>query len=297
MRTDAWRDADHRMSGLQLPQAAADAEAHPALRALAVSQTTTYRWTLAEDLAGFADAGIAGIGLYRPKLEEVEEDAAIDLIRGSGLTVSSLSWAGGFTGSDGTTQAEALFDAGEAVRFAASVGAGTVALVSGGNGSHITKHARRLAVDAIRRLADNAGELDVRLAIHPLPSAASSAQSVFTTLDQIVEAVAAAGRPNVGLVFDLFQFSRERDLLARIPDVAPHVHVVRLSDRRARADRWRLGDGTFAAGAVVQTFLDAGYDGPFEFDLWHDAAGQDGYEDLLAACRLRFENFLAEAQA
>jgi sugar phosphate isomerase/epimerase len=299
VRTDAWRDADPRMSGLQLPQSAADTEGRSALRSLAVSQTTTYRWTLAEDLAGFAEAGIAGIGLYRPKVEEVEEDAAIDLIRASGLTVSSLSWAGGFTGSDGTTQAEALFDAGEAVRLAAAVGAGTVALVSGGSGGHITKHARRLAVDAFRRLGDEAGEMDVRLAIHPLSPAACSGQSVLTTLGQALEAVSATGCENVGLVFDLFQFSREPDLLARIPSVAPHVHVVRLSDRRARADRWRLGDGAFAAGAVVQAFLDAGYDGPFEFDLWHDAtaAGHGGYEDLLAACRLRFESFLAEAHA
>lgn len=292
MRTDARPDGDLRISGLRLPEGTATGGGLAAARSLSVVQTTSYRWTLAEDLAGFARAGIGGIGLYRPKVEEFDEETAIDMIRASGLAVSSLSWVGGFTGSDGASQAESLYDAGEVVRFAAAIGAGTLGVVSGGSGNHIVKHARRLLVDALGKLCDDAAEVDVRLALHPLSAAASGGQSIVTTLEQTVEAVEAADRPNLGFVFDLAQLGREPDLVRRIPQVAPYVHVVRLSDRRPRSDRRRPGAGPVPVSAVVQAFVEAGYTGPFEFDLWADgAAGTADYDALLAGCRSRFEGF------
>lgn len=295
MRTDAPHDGDLRMSGLQLPDDAAAGGGLTAARSLAVNQTSTYRWTLAEDLAGFVRAGIAGIGLYRPKVEEVEEEEAIDMIRASGLSVASLSWVGGFTGSDGARQDEALYDAAEAVRFAAAVGAGTVGVVSGGSGHHIVKHARRLLTDALARLCDKAGGADVRLALHPLPAAASG-QSILRTLDETLDVIEATNRPNLGFVFDLAQLGREAGLARRIPQLAPYVHVVRLSDRRPRADRRRFCESPLPAAATVQAFVDAGYDGPFEFDLWTESeAAPADYDALLAACRARFESFTAVA--
>lgn len=292
MRTDASRDGDLRMSGLRLPEdAAAGANLTPA-RSLAVNQTASYRWTLAEDLAGFARAGIAGIGLYRPKVEEVEEEEAIEMIRSSGLAVSSLSWVGGFTGSDGAKQEEALYDATEAIRFAAAVGAGTVGVISGGSGHHIVKHARRLLVDALKRLCDRAADIDMRLALHPLAAASASGQSILRTLDETLDVVEATRRPNLGFVFDLAQLGREADLTTRISQVASYVHVVRLSDRPLRATRCRLFGGPLPMAATVRAFVEAGYDGPFEFDLWTGSeAGVTDYDDVLSACRSRFESF------
>jgi sugar phosphate isomerase/epimerase len=293
VRTNASRDGDLRISGLQLPDDAATGGGSTAAKSLAVNQTATYRWTLGEDLAGLSRAGIAGIGLYRPKVEEVEEEEAIDMIRSSGLAVSSLSWVGGFTGSDGAKQDEALYDAAEAVRFAAAVGAGTVGVISGGSGNHILKHARRLLIDALKRLCDQAGEVDVRLALHPMSGAISSGQSILRALDETLDVVEAARRPNLGFVFDLAELSREAELMGRISQVASYVHLVRLSDRRPRTDRRRFWDGPLPVAGTVQAFVDAGYDGPFEFDFSAEsnAEGAD-YDGLLAACRSRFESFV-----
>lgn len=292
MRTDASRDGDLRLSGLQLPEDAAAGGGLTAPRSLAVNQTASYRWTLAEDLAGFARAGISGIGLYRPKVEEVEEEEAVEMIRASGLAVSSLSWVGGFTGSDGAKQEEALYDATEAVRFAAAVGAGTVGVISGGSGHHIVKHARRLLIDALKRLCDRAADADVRLSLHPLSAASSSGQSILRTLDETLDIVEATRRQNLGLVFDLAQLGREADLTARISQVATYVHVVRLSDRRLRVPGRKLCDGPLPVAATVQAFVEAGYDGPFEFDLWTESgAGAVDYHAVLAAFRSRFASF------
>lgn len=285
------------MSGLQLPEGTA-AGSGPATKSLAVSQTTTYGWSLAEDLDGFARAGIGGIGLYRPKLEEADEETAVEAIRDSGLSVSSLSWVGGFTGSDGARQVESLYDAFEAIRFAAQVAAGTVCVVSGGAGHHIATHARRLLLDALRQLSDEAAELGVRLALHPLADAASRHQSFVTTTRHAADLVSAVDRPNVGVVLDLFSLSVEPDTADEIFELAPLVHVVKLSDRRhrpGRADRRRqIGDGSLPIASVVRSLVAAGYAGPFEIDLG-PTDGRDDYDRLLMTCRQRFEGLAAAA--
>jgi sugar phosphate isomerase/epimerase len=281
------------MSGLQLPEATAPAGALDATRSLAVSQTTTYRWSLADDLLRYLRAGIGGIGLYRPKLEEVEEDFAIDAIRSSGLNVTSLSWVGGFTGSDGRKHDEALFDASEAVRLAAAVGAGTVAVCAGGSGQHIESHARRLLNDALLPLCDLAEEVGVRIALHPFSNRVAKSRSVISTLQETLDAIRIADRPNLGMIFDFTELAAEPNLAERVGEIASLVHVIRLTDRRPRSDRRRHFAGRIAAAApVINAFVDAGYAGPLEFDLWSDDQGSAAtYDELLSECRFQFEAF------
>jgi sugar phosphate isomerase/epimerase len=91
---------------------------------LSMNEMTTYRWSFEEDVAQYLDAGIPGIGVWRQKLSDFGEDKGIELLADSGLQVSNLLWAGGFTGSDGRTQRESIDDAEEAVRLAAQMRAG-----------------------------------------------------------------------------------------------------------------------------------------------------------------------------
>ncbi len=296
MPEHACQETDFRISGLQLP----DDETTGTLltdRRLAVCQTTTYRWPLAEDLNRYARNGIGGIGLYRPKLEELDEEDAIELVRSSSMPISSLSWIGGFTGCDGSRQCDALFDAAETTRIAAAVGAGTVAVVSGGVGNHIRKHARRLLNDSLELACDQAADFDVRLSLHPLTGPRSRTRSVLTNLDDTLDMIAAVDRPNLGLLFDLAELGGEADLLQRIPEIVSHVHVVRLTDRRNRAGAGRSpGEGSPSAAAIARAFVEAGYEGPFEFDLWSDVdRPASDYENLLVAIRSRFEAFGLDA--
>jgi sugar phosphate isomerase/epimerase len=295
VQTQACDDGEFRISGLQLPGVAVPNASTSESERFSVMQTTTYRWSLAEDLTGFAEARVGGIALYRPKLEEMDEDAAIDAVRSSGLAVSSLSWVGGFTGSDGRKLSEALFDAREAVRFAAAVGAGTIAAFSGSAGAHIDRHARRLLNDGLTALCDFAADADVRVAIHPFAKRGCRGRSVVGSLDEAVDAVLAAERPNLGLVLDLEELHDELDLLSRAGDLVPLVHVVRISDRRHRHDRRRhFLDRVARTNAIVAALCDAGYDGPVEFDFWTgDDRATCEYVNLLGECRSRFEAIMA----
>ena len=71
------------------------------MNTLAISQLSTLRWAFEEDVHAYAGRGFDGIGIYRPKLEDFGIERAVDLLAESELEVTSLSWAGGFTGSDG----------------------------------------------------------------------------------------------------------------------------------------------------------------------------------------------------
>lgn len=289
VRTQAVRDDDLRMSGLRLPDENSAKDVSLSSCSLSVCQTATYRWSLTEDLAQYAEMGIGSIGLYRPKVEEFEEELAVDLIRSAGLNVSSLSWVGGFTGSDGSTLEEAVFDAVEALRFAAAVKAGTTLVVSGGSGRHISKHARRLLMDGLRRLCDEAEVLEQRLALHPFASGNSRQRSILATLEETVDALVEVDRKNLGLVFDVHELRGELGLLPLVPQVIPYVHCVRISERSCRSDRGaRHRDCSI--GELMSAFIANGYTGSFEFCLPPNMELElDEYPAYLSECRSRFE--------
>ena len=298
MPQSACRDDGFRISGLQLPDDVATEE-RTATRSLSVCQTTTYRWSLADDLSRYEGAGIGAVGLYRPKLEEWDEEAAIDLIRSSGLSVSSLSWIGGFTGCDGSRQADSIFDANEAVQFAAAVAANTVAVVGGNVGRHIANHARRLLVSSLKDVCGFAEDLDVRLSLHPLSMSRPRGHAVLKDVDDALDLIAAVGCTNLGLVLDIAELTREGGLSGRLDEVVPHVHVVRISDRRGRTGGTRSGGECQASVTeAVNRVFDAGFEGPFEFDFWsEEERSADDYHALLVSIRSRFEAFGLEFSA
>ncbi len=47
---------------------------------LSMNEMTTYRWSLAQDVENYREAGYSGIGVWRHKLIDDEEDRAVDLL-------------------------------------------------------------------------------------------------------------------------------------------------------------------------------------------------------------------------
>ena len=78
---------------------------------VAISQLTTARWELSQEVACFAEHGFESISIWRSKLSDIGIRSAVTCLRDAGLRASSLQWAGGFTGSDGRSFAESVADA------------------------------------------------------------------------------------------------------------------------------------------------------------------------------------------
>lgn len=267
-------------------------DASPAAR-FALSEVTTYHWSLQEDVVAYCEAGLGAIGIWRTKLEDFGEERGVDLVQESGLEVSSLAWAGGFTGSAGYSFDEAVIDARQALQVAANLGADCLIVSGGGRGHHTARHARRVVIDGLAMLADEAAELGVQLAVQPMHRSFYRDWTFLASIDQTLDLLAACDHPSVRMAFDLFALWQEPLLFNRIDEIAGQVGVVKLSDwrepLRSEYDRCLPGEGMIPLNDVTRAFLNAGYRGMFEIEVWSDAVWESDYGDVLRDCRRRFD--------
>ncbi len=162
---------------------------------LSMNETTTFRWSFEEDVAQYAAAGIPAIGVWRQKLSDCGSSKARDLLHQSGLKVSHLFWAGGFTGSDGRSYQESIEDAAEALRTAAELDCRTLVVYSGPRAGHTSSHARRLVAGALAQLAAEAGEWGVTLAVEPMHPGCADQWTFLTTLDDTLALLESRSQP------------------------------------------------------------------------------------------------------
>lgn len=260
---------------------------------LALNEITTLRASLLDDVTACRDLGIAGIGLWRRKISDFGDERTVELLRDSGLHVTSMSWAGGFTGSFGLTFDEAVDDAHAALQLARNLNADCLVIVSGTRNHHTANYARRLVVDGLRQLADDAAEAGIALALQPVHCIFQEDWSFVTSLEEALELVSACRHSAVKLALDVYHMAEEPDLLARLPQLVPHLAVVQLSDGEfppaGQYDRRHLGDGDIPITGITQTLVASGYKGFFELTLWSRELWKTECSRVVSECRERFE--------
>lgn len=259
---------------------------------LSMNEITTFRWSLEEDVENYQEAGYSGIGVWRCKVADGDENQTIDLLNASGLKVTHLSWAGGFTGSDGRSAAESIVDALEALRLAAAMQAGCLVIYAGGRNNHTFRHAGRLLRSAIDELLPLAEAAEVPLAIEPMHSACAKDWTFLTDLPSVMELIEEYSSPCLKIAYDTYHFpihGRHRDVLGRI---APHIGIVHLGDRRqsptADQERCPLGQGRLPLGDVISTLQEAGYTGAYDVKLLGSELEAYDYWTILEQSQLTF---------
>jgi sugar phosphate isomerase/epimerase len=256
---------------------------------ISLSQLTTLRWTLLEEVLQLKASNYDGIGLWRPKIADLGEDLSAEVIRDTGLGVSSLSFVGGFTGVNGLSYEDAIADARDAITDAELLGAENVIVVSGTRNGHTIRHSRRLLVDALSRLADFAGLRGVRLCVLPMHPFFAASWTYLNTLDETLELLGRVNHPHVGLAFDTYQLCQEPRLVDRIPDLAAVTGVVQISDGRtppqSDAERCVPGEGVIPLGEIVRAFHRSGFDGYYDVQVWSNEKWSGDYQSAAAQCR------------
>lgn len=259
---------------------------------LSMNEMTTYRWSFEQDVAHYAAAGIRGIGVWREKLADFGEDKGIELLTDSGLEVSNLLWAGGFTGSDGRTLEESIHDGLEAVRLAANLRAGCLVIYSGARGGHTHNHARRLVNEALRKLLPAAAEQQVTLAIEPMHTGCATEWTFLTSIDDALSLIDAFDSPWLKLAFDTYHFGQQAGILEQLPALAERIAVVHLGDckspPRLEQNRTRLGDGKIPLKEIFATLSSAGYDGYYDVELMGEEIEISDYRDLIEQSKTAF---------
>ena len=241
------------------------------MRQISVSQFTTYHWTFEEDLLRYQTLGYDSIGIWRRKIDDFGHRNAIDMLYDSSLTVSSLNWAGGFTGSDGRSYIDAIDDAVDAISLASKLNAETLIVHPGARNNHTNTHAFRLLESALAQLTPVAEDYGVKLSIELIPGFVESPWTFVHSFSQIDQLLNSFASEQLGLVLDLYHAGLKQPTLDRLEQFADRINLVQLSDRIDSAiveeNRLLPGQGSVDLAAWI-TKLDAlDYTGPIELEV------------------------------
>jgi sugar phosphate isomerase/epimerase len=264
---------------------------------ISMNELTTFRWSFDEDVLHYQHVGFQSIGLWRRKLADFGEERAVELLAESQLQVSSLFFAGGFTGGDGRSFAESIDDAAAALRLAAELGAGCLTLFTGGRNNHTYRHSERLLRTALDELLPLAEMFDVPLALKPKHAACAGQWTFFTDLNATLAFVEQYDSPLLKIIYDTYQFPyahRSPDLLA---DLVPYLALVHVADGNGQhtidEEQCPLGDGTIRLEDAITALLEAGYDGDFEVKLSGPEIEPARYHEILQRSQQSMSNFLS----
>jgi sugar phosphate isomerase/epimerase len=264
-----------------------------------MNETTTFRWSFEEDVAHYSAAGIPALGVWRQKLSDCGQAKALKLLKESGLKVSHLSWAGGFTGSDGRSYRESVEDAQDALHAAAAIGTDTLIVYSGARAFHTYNHARRLLQDALQKLSPEAADLGVYLALEAMHPGCAADWTFLNTIDDLMGVIHAVANPQIKIVLDTYHLGLNPDLLGRIDEIAPYIAIVQLGDARqppnGEQNRCRLGQGIIPLRQIVAALKTAGYDGYYDVELLGEELETTEYNSLLDHAKQAFTELLGEA--
>jgi sugar phosphate isomerase/epimerase len=254
---------------------------------LAISQITTYRQSFVEDVVGCRIAGCDRIGIWRRKLEDFGMERSLEVLRDHSLTVSSLSWGGGFTGANHFSFDEALDDTRTAIYQAASLRAHALTIVSGGRAGHIDSHARRLLMDGLAATVEIAAEHGITLALQPMAREYAREWTFLESLEEALGIVRSFDHPFLGLAVGTCHVWQQPGAEELLESAAPWVATVQLSDwtHERGDDRRRLpGEGQIPLSLYVTALQRGGYEGDFEIDVWSAELWKDSADTWLNGC-------------
>jgi sugar phosphate isomerase/epimerase len=266
------------------------------LNRLAVCELSTFRWSFEEDILHYASQGFGGVGIWRYKLHEYGEAKAVELMRECKMKVSSLHWAGGFTGSDGRSYQESLMDGLDAVDVAAEVGANCLVVLVGGRAGHTKPHARRLAKGALKELAEAALAKNVQLAVEPMHAGCAERWTMLTELPMTLDLISEVDCSNIGVVLDAYHLAHDPNILNWIPSILPLVRLVQLGDAKSapvlEQNRCSLGEGNLPLCELVQVLEANHYSGFYEIEVLGEQVEHIGYEKLLDQAKNAWKSWI-----
>lgn len=279
-----------------------------------VSEITTFHQTYEEDLATYAEAGVAGVGVWEFKLSEGDDADAVAKLKNSGLKATTcipgtLSvWPVPFPGP--TDPKERTKELCAAIERFAPFEPAVILCLTGHPGDTEPGEAQRILVDGMRTAAKVAAEHGLTLGLEPLHREVYGHWSTIGDIRGTIELMDEIGEPNVKLLYDVYHLWDTDDVLedtVRYGDrIVRSVHICDWRDpTRNDFDRALPGDGVMdlpalfgalEAGGVVdwfdlEIFSDDGTftDQDFEDSLWkQDPAdvirrGREGFERAWAA--------------
>jgi sugar phosphate isomerase/epimerase len=266
--------------------------------------STAFHWDLPELVHEMCQSGLNSLGMWRLRLEQFGEERCRDLLSDRGLQISSLSWAGGFTGQHGVPVRETLHDARIALDTAANLGAPYLLVVTGTRAGHSRNHVRKLLTEQLSIVADNAQCRGVTVLVHVLSGARAARWSCLDSTAQAMDLVLGCEHSRLGLAVDLHGLARDPEALARLDELVPLMGLAIVRDLpRVDADSGVAalslapGEATSAPSLSLSELVcrleKAGFRGHYELHLPHQNLGHGPMQAVLRHYRSRLVSCLS----
>jgi sugar phosphate isomerase/epimerase len=246
-----------------------------------VSAISTFRLSLADDLAFWQAHGLTTVGVSVAKLEAYGWEAGTGLVVdavGRGLQVVDLIGLGPFHLADPRrwdAQRDRLV---RSIETAVAVGAHCIVFTTGPFAPLTWEEAAGALEQALTPVLHEARARGVDFAIEHTNSLRVDVGFVHTLRD----AVDLARRLDTGVCMELNACWAERGLATTIRGSIDVIRLVQVSDFKvgtvASSQRLVPGDGDIPTLRILRELVDAGYGGFFELELIGDAIVAEGYD-------------------
>lgn len=224
-----------------------------------------------------------GAPALSPTLEDLaglEAGRASRLLRDTGLSVATLTHrAFGYATPEAALSARARLNA--TLEIAASIGAASVTLTTGGRGDLSWTEASLRFAAAIGPCAERAASVGVRLAIEPT----SHLYADVSIAHRLTDTTALARDAGIHLGIDLFACWFDADIEEAIAAAIPLCTLVQVSDYvygdRGLPCRATPGDGVIPLRRLLPAIVAAGFDGWFDIEIFGPRIEREGAEAAL----------------
>jgi len=243
---------------------------------LSISECTTFEASFADDLAAYAAAGADGIGIWEFKLPKGEDARSLDQVAASGLDVSICVpevpsvYPDGYFGEPAEPAARVVAMKGALRRFAPFKPAAVLVVTGDPTGRDVAEM-RRVTVEGLREVADEAAELGLTLG---LEAYRVTSGSLVSTIPGMIDLADEVGRDNLRIVVDTWHVWDDTGVLDDLKRYADRFVGVQVCDwrnpSRSWADRVLPGDGVIDWSAMLGALDEAGFDGWYDIEIFSD---------------------------
>lgn len=270
-----------------------------------VSQWSTPRNGVLDDIVQIARTGATGIGLWERKLEGVSDTSVRDVLSEHGLvatlcvpTVFTLLPAPTSPPSEPRETAARVEHMCRGMDRLAAFDPVAIVVAPGASGDpQAPAGPLEDVMGALASVADAAAAMELRVAFEFMAPRRGGA---VTTLRQTVEVLDALGRDNIDIVVDVWHAWPESDLHERLRNEAHRIIALQVNDvrdpERTWCDRLLPGDGRDMATGMITSLLQGGFRGWYDLEVMSDDGtwGMPLPDSLWA---LPHEQMLARAKA
>jgi len=236
--------------------------------------------TIEEDIDIAVQSGATGLSIDEAKLGDRNPRDVAAALRAAGLQAAGcipavMSFLPGpwINGPDDIDERVELMVKG--VKKLAQLEPTSILCLTGPRGSMSQAQARKRSIEGIRAVADAADEVGIPLSFETFRYAEPQNFSVVFGLQEAVEYLEEAGRPDIALCYDIWHvWDSSDDILELTRRLAPRINLVHLDDyrqpTRAWADRVLPGDGVVNLPGIIAALREGGYDSWYDLEVFSD---------------------------